>query len=174
MKAWAQRAVRLAVVLVTNISSKGRDLLYGLTGRSGYCVRMGLDAAHRGTWRLESGGSNATILASGTLPAPLGVWHRLRLACQGTRIRDTRLQVNRRGRGVAMPLKCGVQEEFELSLPTLAESSAQQVRVDDTDEVVSIDSDHTIGAAALLSGWHLAYFDNFALQEAQTLEPVYY
>ena len=43
------------------------------------------------------------------------------LACQGTRIRDTRLQVNRRGRGVAMPLKCGVQEEFELSLPTLAE-----------------------------------------------------
>ena len=43
------------------------------------------------------------------------------LACQGTRIRDTRLQVNRPGRGVAMPLKCGVQEEFELSLPTLAE-----------------------------------------------------
>lgn len=111
------------------------DLLYGLTGRSGYCVRMGLDAAHRGTWRLESGGSNATILASGKLPAPLGVWHRLRLACHGTRIR---------------------------------------VRVDDTEEVVSIDSDHTIGAAALLSGWHLAYFDNFALQEIQTLEPVYY
>lgn len=110
------------------------ELLNGLPGRRGYCLRLGIDAMKNGVWRLESGGQSARLLARGRLFSSLGTWHRLRLAANGTVIR---------------------------------------AKIDDQDEVVAIDSDHTTGAAALFSGWHETFYDNFALQPAASLEPLY-
>eukprot|EP00435_Cladocopium_sp_Y103_P062723 s482_g24.t1 len=63
------------------------ELLNGLPGRRGYCLRLGIDAMKNGVWRLESGGQSARLLARGRLFSPLGTWHRLRLAANGTVIR---------------------------------------------------------------------------------------
>lgn len=111
------------------------ELLNGLPGRRGYCLRLGIDAMKNGVWRLESGGQSARLLARGPLFSSLGTWHRLRLAANGTAIR---------------------------------------AKIDDQDEVVAIDSDHTTGAAALFSGWHEAFYDNFALQRPASLEALHY
>lgn len=111
------------------------DLLNGLPGRNGYCLRLGVDAMKHGTWRLESGGVRAKLLAQGPLVSPFKTWHRLRLAANGTVLR---------------------------------------VKIDDQDEVVAIHEEHTIGATALISGWHEAFYDNVAMEPPSSLEPVYY
>eukprot|EP00913_Durusdinium_trenchii_P020285 g19058.t1 len=55
-----------------------------------------------------------------------------------------------------------------------ANGTVLRVKIDDQDEVVAIHEEHTIGATALISGWHEAFYDNVAMEPPSSLEPVYY
>eukprot|EP00930_Biecheleria_cincta_P069448 TRINITY_DN57192_c0_g1_i1.p1 TRINITY_DN57192_c0_g1~~TRINITY_DN57192_c0_g1_i1.p1 ORF type:complete len:994 (-),score=87.43 TRINITY_DN57192_c0_g1_i1:128-3109(-) len=87
LETYAGACLRLAADPSQGGDANAGKMFQGLRGRKGYCLRLGVDSTGRGSWRLESGGVDAIILATGPLATPLGAWHSLRLAVDDTMIR---------------------------------------------------------------------------------------
>lgn len=72
-------------------------------------------------------------------------------------------------RGV-FPAALGVWHRLQLAV----DGATIRLKVDDTDEFILVHSTHTKGAVALVSGWHVAHFDNFALAISSNLPSAVY